>query len=89
MGDRTLKSTGHNSRQLLSPYTPVKKILSCRVPLDWAKQIHALAEDKGVSDALIMQDAIASYLAIVGNQPIATHEQRIAALERKLARLAS
>lgn len=89
MSDRTSKPTGHNSRQLLSTYTAVKKIISCRVPLDWAKQVHALAEEKGVSDAMIMQDAIASYLGIVGNQPIASHEQRIAALERKLARLAS
>ena len=67
----------------------MKKVISCRVPSEWAQQIHEIAEGKQVSDAVIMCDAIAAYLGEVGNQPIVSHEQRIAALERKLARLAS
>ncbi len=66
-------------------------MVGARVPQDWQQQIIALAAASGRKEAEIVRDAIAQYLgktdptAVKG--AIASLEDRVTSLERKLAGL--
>lgn len=66
-------------------------MVGARVPQDWQQQISAIAAAAGRKEAEIVRDAIAQYLgktdptAVKG--AIASLEDRVTSLERKLAGL--
>lgn len=68
-------------------------MLGTRCPVEWQQKIKDIADATGRKEAEIVREAIANYLG--ENDPgsvkgaIATLQNRVATLERKLSRLAS
>jgi RHH-type rel operon transcriptional repressor/antitoxin RelB len=66
-------------------------MVGARVPQDWQQQISAIALAAGRKEAEIVRDAIAQYLGKTDPNSvkgaIASLEDRVASLERKLAGL--
>lgn len=65
-----------------------KQMVGARVPATWAEQIDQIATEKNCKSADIVREAIALYLDKPQLAKVLTHEQRITALESRLARLA-
>lgn len=66
-------------------------MVGARVPLDWQQQISAIAEVSGRKEAEVVREAIAQYLGqtdpLAVKGAIASMEDRLASVERKLAGL--
>lgn len=66
----------------------IKPMVGTRVPADWAERINQIAAEKSCKPADVVREAITLYLGKPQIANILTHEQRIATLENRLARLA-
>ncbi len=71
---------------------PESPMVGARVPQDWQQQINAIAAAAGRKEAEVVREALAQYLgqtdpaAVKG--AIASLQDRVTDLERKLGRLA-
>jgi len=70
---------------------PESPMIGARCPVEWQEQIQEIARAAGRKESEVVREALAQYLGKTDpakvKGAIADHEQRIAALERKWARL--
>lgn len=70
---------------------PESPLVGARVPLDWQQKIQEIAQAAGRKEAEVVREAIAQYLGQTDPEAIkgviASLEDRLASVERKLASL--